>query len=257
MGHWRWLCGVGLGLLLTACLAAEGDAKEARAAPPVPPAGAQPAGWKAVLIAGDDAEPAFDNAVDAMAEKLARFGLTRHDISILKSSGIDAAAATRANVEAAFAALAPGPYDGCFVFVTSHGAPRRGLVVKRARGFLTPGLLDHLLDQGCRLHPTVVIASGCYSGIFAHEPPMPAANRTILTAARADRPSFGCNAHRVYTVFDECVLASLDRGESWRRAMDKTRACVSGNEFELGVKRPSEPQLSIGAAEKALRVFAR
>ena len=35
----------------------------------------QPKGWKVLLIAGDDQEPAFDNAVAAMAAKLASFGV--------------------------------------------------------------------------------------------------------------------------------------------------------------------------------------
>ncbi len=50
----------------------------------------QPAGtWKAVLIAGDDEEAAFDNAVDAaLADiKLAAFGVPSANIAVLKSSG--------------------------------------------------------------------------------------------------------------------------------------------------------------------------
>jgi hypothetical protein len=64
----------------------------------------QPAAWKAVLIAGDAAEPAFDHAVEAMAAKLQGFGLRPQDIVTLRSP-------------------APAPSDGCFVFITSHGVP--------------------------------------------------------------------------------------------------------------------------------------
>src|SRR5258708_5756515 len=81
---------------------------------------AQPEGWKVVLIAGDDQEPAFDNAVDSMAEKLAGFGVPRANMTILKATGHEQQAATAANITAAFDSLDPAPTDGCFVFITSH-----------------------------------------------------------------------------------------------------------------------------------------
>ena len=123
----------------------------------------QPIGWKAVLIAGDDKEPAFDNAVDAMAGRLAEFGVPPSNITILKATRSGRQAATQANVVDAFAGLDTASTDGCFVFVTSHGGPGRGLFMKRDDGFLDPGELDHLLSGACAGRPTVVIASGCFS----------------------------------------------------------------------------------------------
>jgi hypothetical protein len=216
----------------------------------------QPTGWKALLIAGDDAEPAFDNAVDAMAEKLRGFGVPAGNITTLKSDGADADAATRANIESAFAKLAPGPRDGCFVFITSHGMPRHGLVLSRARAMLEPPVLSELLDRSCAGRPTVVIASGCFSGAFAQGRAMPEPNRVILTAARADRPSFGCNAGLTYTYFDRCVLENLIKGVAWPVVMDKARDCVTESERKLKAT-PSEPQISVGAQVEDLRVFAR
>jgi hypothetical protein len=241
-------------LLTLACLGALIGL--AAAADPAP-AAKQPAGWKAVLIAGDDEEAAFDDAVDAMADKLAGFGVARSDMTILKASDEGVTSANRENIEAAFAHLNPRPGDGCFVFVTSHGSPQEGLMMRRAGLYLDPATLGDMLNQSCGARPTVVIASGCYSGIFATEPPMPAPNRTILTAAREDRTSFGCNAHLQYTFFDKCILENLERDQSWSAIMDKTRACVSGAEFDMRVNAPSEPQISIGAAAAYLRAFGR
>ena len=221
------------------------------------PAASQPTGWRAVLVAGDDAEPAFDNAVDAMARKLGALGVPRADVAILKANGRGDEEATTSNIVSAFAGLSAGPSEGCFVFATSHGGPGRGLFMKRARAFLTPGDLDHLLNGPCRARPTVVIASGCFSGSFAEGQSMPAANRVILTAARDDRPSFGCNADRQFTVFDECVLDNLDGGSRWQVVMAKARACVEANERALDVDVPSQPQVSIGADVTGLLVFAR
>jgi hypothetical protein len=221
------------------------------------PAGplAQPSGWKAVLIAGDTAEPAFDNAVDAMAAKLEGYGLRPADIVTLKASGSGRLRATRDNMRDAFSTLAPAPSEGCFVFITSHGLPRRGLVMQAAGGTLTPRELDGLLDRGCAERPTVVIASGCFSGIFAAGGSMPAPNRTILTAAQSDRASFGCSAERRFTIFDECVLENLQAHQPWRAVMELVRACVSRSEDELDVSPPSNPQLNVGRAVEGLIAF--
>jgi len=224
-------------LLLAAC---------SNAAAPTSQPLAQPTAWKAVLIAGDDAEPAFDNAVDAMDQKLLAFGLRPEDVVELKSSAVGAEAANRDNITNAFDAFAPGSSGGCFVFITSHGANERGLIIKAAQSFLTPADLNAFLNVGCADRPTVVIASGCFSGIFANGGMMPAANRTILTAARSDRTSFGCNASRQYTVFDECVLEGIARGVPWRAVMDKTRICVARHEAEENFQPPSEPQIFVG-----------
>jgi hypothetical protein len=223
-------------VVLTACATAE--------APPA--ALPQPAAWKAVLIAGDDSEAAFDNAVDAMAQKLVGFGVRPEDIAVLKASATDGQAAGRGHIFEAFDALAPAGNGGCFVFVTSHGDPQRGLVMRAAKDFLGPDELDRLLDRRCGDRPTVVIASGCFSGIFAGGDSMPADNRTILTAARRDRTSFGCNASRQFTIFDECVLDSLDRGRPWQAVMETTRDCVVRHEDEANVRPPSSPQMFIG-----------
>ena len=238
-------------LAATVCLSLAACASSPKTAAQVPLQ--QPTGWKAVLIAGDDAEPAFDNAVDAMARKLARDGVAVPNVTVLKATGQGQQAASKRNVVNAFANLDPAAGDGCFVFVTSHGAKDRGLIVKSANAMLTPADLDGFLGRPCEGKPTVVIASGCFSGSFA-EGPMPAANRVILTAARDDRTSFGCDAKRKYTVFDECILGSIERGLDWQAVMSKARACVSSNEQMLGVV-PSTPQISVGADVANLLVF--
>ncbi len=180
-----------------------------------------------MLIAGDNQEPAFDTAVDAMAGKLESFGVPSSDISILKATAADGHAATRLNIRRAFAELHPASTEGCFVFITRTAERGRGLVLARDRAFLSPRELGGLLNGACGNRPTVVIASGCYSGSFAEGSAMPAANRAILTAARDDRPSFGCNAGLRYTVFDQCVLDSMERGIRWADLMGRTRQGAS------------------------------
>jgi hypothetical protein len=74
---------------------------------------------------------------------------------------------------------------------------------------------------------------------------MRAPNRIILTAARRDRPSFGCQADRTYTFFDECLIGALLRSATWRATFAETVACVTRLERRLGA-RPSEPQAYFG-----------
>jgi hypothetical protein len=244
-----------IALLLALMLAACGTSPPADPPPTAKAQPTQPAGWKAVLIAGDDKEPAFDNAIDSMAEKLKGFGVPGANIVELKATQRGPHEANAANIRGAFVGLNPAASDGCFVFITSHGARGRGLVMKRTGGFLTPGDLGTLLDGTCRGRPTVVIASGCFSGSFAEGTAMPAPNRTILTAARDDRPSFGCNASLHYTVFDRCILENLNRGMAWPAVMAKTRACVITGERQFRVDAPSEPQMYIGDAVPDLLTF--
>ena len=78
-------------------------------------------------------------------------------------------------------------------------------------------------------------------------------NRVILTAARPDRPSFGCQPHRTYNFFDECLLGALPRSATWRAAFDGATGCVRRMERALGA-RPSGPQAYFGRAVAGLNV---
>ena len=92
--------------------------------------------------------------------------------------------------------------------------------------------------------PTIVVVSACCSGSFATGK-MAKPNRIVLTAARNDRPSFGCQVRRIYNFFDECPrriakicdVAGCGRGVQSVRTPDGARAW----------ERPSEPQAYFGA----------
>jgi hypothetical protein len=154
--------------------------------------------------------------------------------------------ASLSHVLDAVAAMRPGPGQGCLVFATSHGVPRRGLYLAARDEVLSPADLDRALARGCGDAPSVVVISACFSGSFA-QPPMTRANRVLLTASRADRASFGCGAGRAYTVYDRCLLGALDAGGTWRSAYGRIRACVAGEEARGGFT-PSAPQAWFGPA---------
>lgn len=199
-------------------------------AAPIAP-GAQPGSWKVLLIAADHAQPVFSNAVDTLRQRLMSFGIPGQDIGVLKADAqTPAVVANKANFDVQMARLAGPAGSGCFVFITSHGMRNGGLVVTRANGVLPPSYLAQSLERACGERPTVVITSGCFSGIYAGDPGMRRPNRIILTAARADLPSFGCSADEHYTFYDQCLLQSLRRGEPWRSIAVRVNACVERRE---------------------------
>jgi hypothetical protein len=205
-------------------------------------------GWQAVLVAGDNAEPVFDNAVAAIDRWLVGRGVPQSAIHRLSAAprerGVEPATLSR--LLQRIASLNPAPGEGCFVFITSHGSEDNGVWVADGQRFLWPVSLAQSLRLGCRAAPTVVIVSSCYSGAFARGS-MQAPNRIVLTAARADRPSFGCQAGRTYTVFDECLVEALPQARDWQLVYRREAACVRRNERRMD-ELPSQPQAFFGPA---------
>jgi Peptidase C13 family len=207
---------------------------------------------RAVLVAGDGGLRVFDNGVAAMAAWLrgkrgnAPDQITRLSASPAVIARLRVESASWHHVMQAIESLKPAPGQACFVFITSHGIKGQGVALSYDDSVLRPAALDRALTTGCGDAPTIAIVSACYSGAFA-APPMTRANRIVLTAARADHPSFGCGAGETYTFFDQCLLRSLDRGSRWRGVFAATRSCVKQRE-ERDNFTPSMPQGWFGPA---------
>ena len=233
-----WLAG-----LLLAC----GPALSAEPAAP---------GWQAVLVAGDNAQPVFDNAVGALAHWLSGRGVPMADIHRLSATQTPrdptVQPASAEHILQRIASLRPQPGERCLIFITSHGQRGEGIWLASSGDYLRPASLARALSVGCAAVPSVVILSSCYSGAFTVGA-MRAPNRIILSAARADRSSFGCQADRTYTVFDECLLAALPHAPTWRAVHAANLGCVQARERRLHVL-PSQPQGSFGAAVRDLAV---
>ena len=210
-------------------------------------------GWRVVLVAGDNAQPVFDNGIAAMAQWLGTIGVPAADIHRLSASPTEGAEpASAARVLHQIANLGARPGERCFVFITSHGQHGEGVWLAYSGEFLRPAALAAALSAGCGAVPTVAIVSACYSGSFSAAA-MRAPNRIVLTAARADRPSFGCQADRTYTVFDECLLGTLPRAATWQQEYALNTGCVLHREKALEVL-PSQPQAFFGAAVRKLAI---
>ena len=221
------------------------------AAVPLPANGVVPASrWHALLVAGDNSSPAFANGVDTLHDRLAALGIK--DIRLLFAS--DAARlSSSTNVRNALSTLGG---EACLVFVTSHG-DERGFFLRPDDRLFSPAAFERALTAGCGAVPTVAVVSACHSGTFINDQTKKP-NRIIMTAAAADRTSFGCGADDDYTYYDQCFLQTLDGAvTTWRELALGTRSCVDTLERRLGVREQSRPQLFVGAAVANLRIPGR
>ena len=190
---WAW-CAV-ISLILAACTPqAPVPGKEAGASGP------NDKHMLAVLVAGDASITAFDDATGYLRDKLVERGVPDAQIHMLSARSDRPDGVEPARLQTAIArldALRPASDGSCLVYLTSHGAPDAGFYLDDDDALMPP-ILDRALATGCGSVPTVVIVSACYSGQFAAAP-MLRPNRIILTAAAADRSSFGCEAGATYT----------------------------------------------------------
>jgi len=204
--------------------------------------------WAAAVVAGDWRGSnglrieAFDNARRDVAAALVGAGFRPANIRQFSTEpGGDVLDATPDGLSAAWFQLTRQATAGCLLYITSHGTSGDIVMGKRQ---LRPRDLDLMLDFTCSGKPTVVVLSACYSGSFI--PTLAEPNRMIITAARADRSSFGCGAGATYPYFDECVLKTLPKAPDFTALAASARTCVAAREKAEGLEPPSEPQVSLG-----------
>jgi hypothetical protein len=208
--------------------------------------------WAALVVAGDSrahdgAETqVFDNARRDIVAALKQMGFAENHIQQYSARPeLDPQTKPlRTNGEAiysGFEKLTDTATAGCFVYITSHGAP---LGIMLGTGVVSIRSVGDIVDNSCHDRPVVAIISACFSGMFI--PVLRGDNRMILTAARPDRTSFGCSEDLKYTFFDQCVLETLPKVQNFPALADKAKECVSAREMAEGTTPPSEPQVYIG-----------
>src|ERR1700728_3668459 len=125
-------------------------------------------GWQVVLVAGDDAQPVFDNATRTLAEMFTAAGVPAADIHRLSASPTEIAAGVEPDDKASLlrriADLPAHAGERCFVFLTSHGVKQAGLWLARSNAVLRPDELADVLARCCGAAPRVAIVSARYSG---------------------------------------------------------------------------------------------
>ena len=136
--------------------------------------------------------------------------------------------------------------DVLMLFLTSHGSDDFELAVNfapLALNPLTPAQLKADLDES-GIKWRIIIVSACYSGGYVAGLRDP--YTVVMTAAAADRTSFGCDTDRDFTYFGEAYFRDeLAQGVPLLRAFANAAAHIAQRERTEGLM-PSLPQLYVG-----------
>lgn len=136
--------------------------------------------------------------------------------------------------------------DLLLLYITTHGSPKFELSVSLPGHFDTsirPAALRKALDDAGIRH-RVLVVSACYSGGFISALRDP--DTVVITAARSDRPSFGCGDTTPATYFGRALLIEgMNRGEGLVDTFDYARRQIRRREKAENLT-PSEPQIDVG-----------
>jgi len=136
--------------------------------------------------------------------------------------------------------------DVLFLAISSHGSSDPAIAVANAElplTDLTPeDLVDALKQAGIQWR--VIFISACYAGGFIDS--LRDDHTIVITAAAADRTSFGCSSDSDLTYFGEAFYRdALPEAASLRDAFEKAKTAIAARERTEG-ETPSNPQAYFG-----------
>lgn len=205
-------------------------------------------------VAGDAAQKVFLREIRSIYQiMLGRFTRREHSLLLINNPEtlLFDPIATTTSIQAAaqrFAEVMDRDNDILFIYLTSHGSREDGFELDlpplRLKE-LAPAELRRILDEaGIRWR--VIVVSACYSGVFIK--PLEDDHTLVITAAAADRTSFGCADENDYTYFGRAYFEeALAKTDSFVEAFALARSIVTEREKAEG-ETPSLPQISIGRA---------
>ena len=211
------------------------------------PASTPAAELYSLTLAGDGQQSVFMREVDYVDDLLAGRFAARGQITLVNHRDhlADRPLATRENLSRAIQRLAErsGEEDLIFIYLTSHGSADHQLVLAQPRLALEDlpaaglaELLQPLADRN-----KVVVISACYSGGFIA--PLKSPRTLVITAARADRVSFGCSEESDFTYFGRALFAeALQETNDIVEAFTLAQARVAERE-QADHYQASEPQI--------------
>lgn len=138
-----------------------------------------------------------------------------------------------------------GPEDLLFLHMTSHGSKDHEFSVlfeSMRLNDLSAKRIGEIV-KGADLPWRVVVVSACFSGGYIEELKSPRA--MVITAASADRTSFGCENGREYTYFGAAYYRDSLTDGDYRAAFERAVPLVREREESRGFKH-SEPQIWVG-----------
>jgi hypothetical protein len=198
-----------------------------------------------------DSDPVFSReAREAGAVLTRRYGAAGRTITLAGPDGRNPSLAKGSLtaltlVLARVAELMNPDEDVLVLYSTSHGAPD-GLVYHYGDtgfGVLSPSRLGSVLGE-LGIKRRIVLLSACYSGVFV--PFLLSADTAIVTAASAERTSFGCQADNDWTFFgDALVNNALRKPQPLTAAAAEAQRTIAGWETSFNLEA-SQPQVVTG-----------
>jgi len=207
-----------------------------------------------VGFAGNGDEPVFASEVSYVRRVIQREYLADASYAVQLASSFDSLAseplANVYNLERVLHAVAGKmdvSDDVLMLFLTSHGSKNGSIDVSltplNLRALDAESLRDVLDSAGIQWR--IIVVSACYSGSFIEA--LKNDNTIIVTAASAERTSFGCSSDRDLTYFGEALFRDALASEpDFLMAVESARKIVTAREIEEKLE-PSEPQLIVGA----------
>jgi hypothetical protein len=206
-----------------------------------------------VVVVALDGDPVFSREAREAGRVLAtRFDAAGHTIVLANDEGRSKADAPGSpqNLSLALARAAElmdRNEDVLVLYSTSHGEPDTGLVykdLKRGGGIISPARLAGMLSS-LGFRNRLLIIQACFSGQFV--PALKGPGTIVVTAAAADRSSFGCQAGNDWTFFGDALVnhafrQPLPLDVQLRRASSLI-AAAEGRERLT----PSNPQVNTGS----------
>jgi hypothetical protein len=206
-----------------------------------------------VVVAALDADPVFNREAREAGRVLARrFDAEGRTLVLARDEGAD-----RASAQASPVALA-GALDGVaakmnraedvlVLYTTSHGSPGVGLNFRDpllGSAVIAPSQLAAMLDHAGAKN-RLLILQACFSGQFVRALKGP--STIVVTAAAADRSSFGCQAGNDWTFFGDALINHAFRQPLPLDIQLQRAVALIGAAEDREQLEPSNPQVSEGS----------
>ena len=204
-----------------------------------------------VVAVALDSDPVFAREAREAGKVLARrYDAAGRTITLAgpdgRAAGLPKGSLTSLTVTLARIAELMDPAEDVLVlYSTSHGA-QVGLVYHDGDtgfGILSPSRLGLTLGE-LKIKRRILLLSACYAGVFV--PFLRSPDTAIMTAASADRTSFGCQAENDWTFFGDALINNaLRKPQPLAAATAEARQSIAGWESGNGLEA-SQPQIVIG-----------
>lgn len=203
-----------------------------------------------LAVAGDGTQEVFRREVDFVRGQFERdYGIGGRSLALVNSRNTveTLPMATTTSLREALAGIAARmdrDEDILFLFLTSHGSKDHQLSLDLdgidLASLPARELGAMLRDSGIRWK--VVVVSACYGGGFIDA--LKDERTLVITAARADRTSFGCADENEFTDFGRAYFKeALPRSTSFQDAFGKASVLVDEWEKRDGRAGPGEQSL--------------